>query len=1027
MFIPESAMGGLPSAAAASSMGVVEQVARHYAVGKQLSRERVAKLAVAGEARVAQLIRWVNEDDRGAPAGESITAEAVLRAQRGNFEVYEMLDARQQLLVMRAVLRLQGTSCTEVLSMLSAKEPSEVDATLEDLLGPQLYSASTCLYHTEVDMAKVKRDAARAANTRANVPPPQSASATAPVKTTMAVQWMAAKDVAVGRQPPGPLREFFFMRFNQSFATTSNAPAGNGNSGKSKRQRVSYGVSVWESIELPTCVPLFPTSQMRRRRFKHCGFVVEASETPGSDTTRVSFFITAPHDPKHVERDSEWLLRMAEGALNIPSALVNRRIRRNQLRDRRHWAYANACAVCNVKFGMLTKKHHCRICGGTVCTKCSEMRSDLRTSVLTASARVCKGCLKGDSLTPWNSSSQDSSVDLSSERGSLSSVSSWSEFSARGNGRTFSDSTRGSIASSTYSDSDNRDRSWSMESFGCAAHVAEPTNYPSSKTISTSSSSTSSNSTTNTSPQPAKAVRSVSQEVPSKPKAVPHTSLHRSISTQDAAAPATQNSGSGAHRRTPSRDNYPIPAYQAQQMRAAALERKVSGSSTSSSSNTTGGTRSNRVISSAAALASFNVPLQTNSRAARGVSSAAAMQSPASGTSSRAPLVEFAGAQKSSRSHSHDGSSNTTPKDSNLAGAGSDRSVGFTVYQVPGAIKRDKSARGRSPTSISGSGSSSEGGSSGGFTVFKTPKPHMSPRAQAPAVKIAPPQPSRQQPNQQRPATASSPANKLISTRSQSPRVASGTTSRARGVSSSTSSTSSSPSPPTTFPITKVDARNGTSKPRSATRPQPEAEPATSNPRYKYGYPLSYAKGNPWPDAPIPTTEAARLERIKTLNLSQHFTNTELRELLQFACSSIQCSVGVVSVVAVSTSLLVTTIGLRGDQLPRDMAPDAHVLMSHEPTIVLDTQLDDRFAKNPLVASNNMRFFLGVPLVVKDSGVIVGALSLIDTSPRTSVKPEDIAALTVVASRIVNKMDSRNIKSTSEKQETAQRAGVLLF
>lgn len=1102
MFIPESAMGGLPSAAAASSLGFVEQVARHYAVGKQLSKERVSRLALTGESRVAQLIRWVNEDDRGAPASESITAEAVLRAQRGSFEVYEMLDRKQQLLVMKGVLRLQGTSCTEVLSLLSAKEPSEVDAMLEDLLGAQLYSASTCLYHTDVDMARVKREASKTTNTRANVPPagPQAgAGATAPVKTSMAVQWMAVKDVAGSNANSSgkalPLREFFFMRFNQSFATA--APT------KDKRPRVSYGVSVWESIDLPTCVPLFPTSQMRRRTLKNCGFVVEASETPGSDTTRVSFFVTASFDPATADRDSEWLLRVAEGALNVPSALVNRRIRRNQLRDRRHWAYANACAVCNAKFGMLSKKHHCRICGGTVCGKCSEMRTDLRTSVLTASARVCRGCLRGDSLTPWSSSSaSNGSFDLS-ERGSMSSVSSWTEFSSRGggNGRTLSDSTRGSVTSSTYSDGgDNRDRSWSMESFGSLAHVAEPTfqppamsttvSTPSSKTIrTTSSSSDRANTGSTTSPPPMKAVRSVSQEVASKPTAVPRTKLYRSISTQDGASAPT-------HHRSASHDNYPVPAYQAQppQMRAAKLERKASTTTPSSgnstpSSTTATSSRATRGVSSAAALSSTPV---TNSRSTRGVSSAAAMQSPApvSSRSGSTPKVSAPSPHKSARSFSHDGSSvdsnpvgagnerpvgftvyqtagmqppapvtsrgGKSPKvsapnphksarsfsndgDSNLVGSGSERAVGFTVYQVPGANRRP--TRGRSPTSSNGSGSTG-----GGLTPRARP---VSPAAaRSAATTLLPPhqqnvssrgQPAPQQHQQpQRPMTAMSPANKTLSSRF-APATTSAAAATPRGRDSPSSSTSSSPmpSPPaavgpiasvSSAPIAKAGARNGTSRPRQ--QHQPETEPPTSTKAAsatEWGYELSYAKGNPWPDAPMPPTEAERLERIKTLNLSQHFTNTELRELLQFACTSIQCPVGAVSVVAVSTSLLVTTIGLRGDQLPRDLAPDAHVLMSREPTVVLDTQRDPRFAKNPLVASTNMRFFLGVPLIVKDSGVIVGALNLIDTSPRESVKPSDLKALEVVASRIINKMDSRNSDSSADDQTAAPRTGVLLF
>lgn len=996
MFIPENAMGGLPSAAAASSMGYVEQVTRHYHVASQLSKDRVARLARSGEQRVAQLIRWVNEDDRGEPG--SISQEAVLRAQRGNLEVYEMVDKARALVVMKGVLRLEGTSCAEVLSLLSAKEPTEVDAALEDLLGP-MYTASACLHHADVDIAKLKGD-------KENQPP----AATAPVKSSLAVQWLAVKDAprrgkAQAKTPP--LREFFFMRFNQSFATALPPVDGSSTEGAAPRPRVSYGVSVWESIDLPTCVPLFPAAQMQRCAFRYCGFVVEASETPGSNTTRVSFFVTAPLVQSTLEHDAEWLLRVAEGVRLVPSALVNRRIRRNQLRDRRHWAYSAACAVCSAKFGLLAKKHHCRICGGTVCSKCSEMRSDLRTSVLTASARVCRGCLNGDSLTPWGRSTASSSSsvdDLASDRGSIASLSSFSwatPESARANGgRAFSDchSVRSSIASSTYSDADPRDRAWSIESFGAAAHIPEaaPTSPPRPKAVRSVSQETKHPTANNQTPVPrGKLIRSTSTQVGATSTALVTTNAvtttSNSVSSSVSTAPST-TAGTPHHSRGGSHDNYPVPAYQ----------RKVSGSATPNS-------RTSRNPSV------FSTTPSSASRSTRGVSSAEAGSSSSSSRTQptmtawsrggTAPLTSAKSARSLShetisRSPSRRPSADTTASsasfdDSDDAGAGG--GVSFTVYQVPGAVagRTRATTRGRSPISSSSS-------SGGGLT------PKAKPTSPASAgITLLPPQQtlpsSRGHP---RPPTTTTQTSKTITTRrTVDPRL-----------------NGNAP-----------DARNGTST-RGVPAPQPEPTRTTTQRQTAgegaapaWGYPLTYKKGHQWPDAPIPDSEAARLERIKTLNLSQHFTNTELRELLQFATATVQCPVGVVSVVAVSTSLLVTTIGLRGDQLPRDMAPDAHVLMSPMPTVVLDTREDARFANNPLVTSTHMRFFLGIPLIIKDSGVIVGALSLMDTKPRDSIKAADLSALTVIASRIVDKMDARNNARAGDNAETTPRTGVLLF
>ncbi|KAL4125646.1 hypothetical protein PRIC2_009227 [Phytophthora ramorum] len=653
MFRRNNSTGGKNTGGAASggsgSRGFAEQVARQYEVPRTMTKERVKELAAVGERRANQLIRWITDDDQGV-AG-SAAASAVLRQQKENFTVYEMHDDRDDLLVMKGVVRLQNTTCDEVMALLTARTATEVDAYLQDMLGAQ-YAAGQALHYTDVSADSGNApEPVPEPGTPGTPATPQTPRGSQPTTASLMVQWLALNDV----HPQAPMREFFFMRFNQIFANGNggNNPLGGG---------ASYGVSVMESLELPRCGPIFSQTHMQRQPLRKCGFVVEASEDKNSTTTRVSFFITAPYRAPSLEHDRAWLLRLAGCVRLIPSAIVNRRIRRNQLRDRRSWHFRDSCSVCSGAFSMFTRRaHHCRICGSAVCSKCSAIRKDAQRSKFAGSTRVCMACLNGD------------------QNGAK--------------GSTY-DSVRSGVSRSSASSSRGSD----SECFGSSAHVT--------------------------------------------------------------------------------------------------LEE---------------------------ALAGFTIE----------------------------PTLA-----------------------ANLAG---------------------------SPSNASSSGRS-QGGEDDGDVYANTP----------------------------------------------------------------------------------------------------------------FDYELTFTKGNPWPDAPLTSTEKERVKRIQTLNLSQDFANTTLRDLLDLARSTVNCPVAALSVVTASTSLFVTTIGLVGDQVPRDIGVDAHAIMSQEPLVVLDCRKDIRFAKNPLALSMQVQFFLGVPIFTKDKGVVVGAICIADTKARKKVKGSDLRALQLIASRIIDKMDAHNNEITKK-------------
>ncbi|KAL4152465.1 hypothetical protein PRNP1_009394 [Phytophthora ramorum] len=636
-------------AASGGSHAFAEQVARQYEVPRAMTKERVKELAAVGERRANQLIRWITDDDQGV-AG-SAAASAVLRQQKENFTVYEMHDDRDDLLVMKGVVRLQNTTCDEVMALLTARTATEVDAYMQDMFGAQ-YAAGQALHYTEVNT-----DASNEPSPEPNTPvTPQAPSGSKPTAASVLVQWAALNDV----HPQAPLREFFFMRFNQIFANGNggNNPLGGG---------ASYGVSVLESLELPRCGPIFSQTHMQRQQLHKCGFVVEASEDKNSITTRVSFFITAPYRAPSLEQDRAWLLRLAGCVRLIPSAIVNRRIRRNQLRDRRSWHFGDSCSVCSGAFSMFTRRaHHCRICGATVCSKCSAIRKDTQRSKFAGSTRVCMACLNGD------------------QNGATGSSSAYDTRSAVGRS-----STSGGASSSRGSDS---------ECFGSSAHVT--------------------------------------------------------------------------------------------------LEEALAG-----------------------------------------------------------------------------------------------------------------------------------------FTIEPT----------------------------------------LAASLPMSP------------------------------------SNTSTSSGRSLN--EEDGDVCANTP---FDYELTFKKGNPWPDAPLTPTEKERIKRIQTLNLSQDFANTTLRDLLDLARSTVNCPVAALSVVTASTSLFVTTIGLVGDQLPRDIGLDGHAIMSQEPLVVLDCRKDIRFAKNPVALTMHVQFFMGIPIFLKDTGVVVGAICIADTKARKKVKGSDLRALQLIASRIMEKMDAHNNEMTEK-------------
>lgn len=94
-----------------------------------------------------------------------------------------------------------------------------------------------------------------------------------------------------------------------------------------------------------------------------------------------------------------------------------------------------------------------------------------------------------------------------------------------------------------------------------------------------------------------------------------------------------------------------------------------------------------------------------------------------------------------------------------------------------------------------------------------------------------------------------------------------------------------------------------------------------------------------------------------------------------------------------------TRLGFR--ETPREILIDSHCILSEDGLVFLDTAIDWRTKRNPLVTGPPyIRFYSGARLV-DASGVVIGALSMFDSYPKMSVSERHIRKLQVVAKEVM--------------------------
>ena len=159
--------------------------------------------------------------------------------------------------------------------------------------------------------------------------------------------------------------------------------------------------------------------------------------------------------------------------------------------------------------------------------------------------------------------------------------------------------------------------------------------------------------------------------------------------------------------------------------------------------------------------------------------------------------------------------------------------------------------------------------------------------------------------------------------------------------------------------------------------------------------------------ADIPFDEADRLSVLRGLNILDTEAEKEFDELTVLAAQICLAPIALISLIDERRQWLKSRVGLNITETSRDIAFCAHAILQPNSLLeVPDTELDERFAGNPLVLEGpKIRFYAGAPLMASD-GHALGTLCVIDYVPR-QLSEAQRAALTVLSRAIVQQIELR--------------------
>lgn len=161
--------------------------------------------------------------------------------------------------------------------------------------------------------------------------------------------------------------------------------------------------------------------------------------------------------------------------------------------------------------------------------------------------------------------------------------------------------------------------------------------------------------------------------------------------------------------------------------------------------------------------------------------------------------------------------------------------------------------------------------------------------------------------------------------------------------------------------------------------------------------------------------EAARLQALASYGLDEQQTLQSLEPVVHIASRMFDMPVSAVNMIGTDHVFFAASVGVGEVDMRRDVSFCAHAINQDDVMVIPDARLDDRFHDNPLVVSDAIRFYAGVPLHSPE-GLALGALCIIDDKPHHDFSTEDRLRLKELSHMVSDRLELQRIKFNSERE-----------
>lgn len=175
------------------------------------------------------------------------------------------------------------------------------------------------------------------------------------------------------------------------------------------------------------------------------------------------------------------------------------------------------------------------------------------------------------------------------------------------------------------------------------------------------------------------------------------------------------------------------------------------------------------------------------------------------------------------------------------------------------------------------------------------------------------------------------------------------------------------------------------------------------------------------PAQPLPK-ERLREQALKSLRLLDTAPEERFDRITRLAQRMFGVGAASISLMDVTREWHKSSVGLARQEVPAELSLLAHALHQDDVTVIVDTELDERFRDHPhMLGQNRLRFYAACPLTTK-GGLKVGALTLAGTEPR-QFDDDDRALLRDLARLAELELEGRQLGNMDALTHLSNRSG----